>query len=354
MWKKMSLKMTSIFKVAALMSFMIIALSCQQNVNLREAEMASPNTSYNLANSSKLLANDAAALSVKNILVFINYSTTGSSCNGINIGSFKIITNAHCFFGSIKREEWSSNIAIDKNQLSIRFLDKPSYSLKDASILDTKYIRSVTINPTLDNEVDKYKQIKNEAKNKGVNYPYYMAHDIAVIELDQDLLAKEKPLSLEASISFDYFKSLPKEVNLAPINFDPTNKENANTFQFIMHLSLSSYTRIDQKEYHPHEDIEVRGLTTKPDLAWFEAFYTVYKHSNLKTHMHHSAPNIKHGFVCRGDSGSPVFLYDKINTKFLLIGLLQGATTPNNEIHCSNNAYIIAFPFHYKWLNISP
>ena len=343
--------MKFILKAVPLMS---LVFSCQQNIDLRESAVVSQIISHNLANSNILRANDENALAIKNMLVFINYPDQKTRCNGTIVGSFKIVTSAHCFFGNKNEDEWSSKILINKNQVTIRFLDKPSYHLKDASTLNTKYIKSIKFDPTMDTEVEHYKKIMAEAKTRNVKYLYWMAYDIAVIELDQELLMKEKSYSEQASITFEHFKSLPKIVEFAPSDFDAEIMQHNENFENVRYLSQSSYSRIIQEDLHPDESIEVRTLPAKRDLKWFSTFYNIYDRAHLETEMHLINHTGQNGFVCNGDSGAPVFLYDKVKKNFLIIGILQGIVMNPSFPKCSSNSYITSLPFHYQWLGISP
>ena len=346
--------MNSLLKTVSLIGLVSLALSCQNHVDFSEVNLASRKTSHNLAQSAPLELSNETELSIKNILVFISYPDKNTNCNGINVGSFKIVTAAHCFFERREEAEWSSTIPIDKNKMTIRFLDKSSYQLKDASTLNTKYIKSVIIHPTLDAEVEHYKTVVDEGKSRGVNFDYFMAYDIAVVELDQALLIKEKPYSEEAAITFEHFKRLPKAVEFAPIDLDPTIAQHHENFEFIEYYSLSSYTKLLQEIRHPDEKIEVRRVPTTGDLTWFDTRHTKFSKSSLTTSMKHKIDETYNGFVCYGDSGSPVFLYNRIKKNFLIFGVVQGIIKDHRFPNCSHNSNLMSLSFHYQWLGISP
>lgn len=319
-----------------IMVFIGLSVSCQKPAELMKHFPTNASDLNSLNQSTPVRIEHPVLQKLTNGIVYLEYNafdqggSDKSSCNGIIIAPFKILTAAHCFYNLktlMDKEQPPST-----EQLIIQYGDVTAHSplMKQIS---GQQIASIEVHKDFFSNI----KLKKNSSASLIAKAIFNGADQALITLSSNDLLN--------TIHYDQFKAVP---NHYVVDNGMIDKKNVDNFKYAVLLAYTFYTNIAKGTILEKASLYYSvGLLPLPitELSPTQPGVIV---SDIIFNRDHSFSIA----TCTGDSGSPLFYQLKNPDKLLLVGILSGG------IHSTYSGPNCAFKSIYSlilnnrsWLN---
>lgn len=303
-------------------------MACQPPLQKNSSMTLIDLPSSSLTNSNPVDPSNPLMIDLPKSVVYLEYhSPSGSnmntsSCNGVLLAPFKILTAAHCFYSDSKLLD--SEQIPSKSHLTIQYGDTTSNS-SVMNRLSGKHIQSIEL----------HRDFFRDQKNKGIGFTSLLASrsDLALITLE--------PNQLVNTVHFDHFKKLPDFYQVDDGTFDKTDPSIYGYSLFLAYTFFSDYSGMRTTNASLKFTLGLPALNiSKVEPAII-----------IDTVKHFKNNNFNIG-VCNGDSGSPLFYKLKNSNSYILVGIVSSAFQDKTQnTTCSDSAVFSLILNNRSWLN---